>query len=166
MERWIRVLLGPLPATVVLLPVLFAGGVGAVIALVAGVVAPGASADARWTTVVTTGPILLWVAAAAVGVLALWMVVLAEAPAVLRQGPARWWLAAGLFLGGLAAGRWLWFIATAGHSYDLVTWAVWLVMLLGPLVLGTYYLAALLRRYRAQAYPSLAADRPNGRHAV
>jgi hypothetical protein len=145
-ERWIRVLLGPLPATVVLLPVLFAGGMGAMIALVAGLVAPGASAGARWTTVMTTGPILMWVAAAGVGVLALWVVVLADSPAVLRQSPARWWLAVGLLLGGLAAGRWLWVLAMSGHSYGPVTWAVWLVMLLGPLVLGTYYLGVLLSR--------------------
>jgi hypothetical protein len=144
--RWVRVLLGPLPATVVLLPMLFAGGVGATIALVAGLVAPGSSAGARWAAVMATGPILVWVVAAGVGVLALWAVVLADSPAVLRQGPARWWLAAGLVLGGLAAGRWLWVLAMGGHSYGPVTWVVWLVMLLGPLVLGTYYLGVLLSR--------------------
>ena len=144
MGRWVRVLLGPLPATLLLLPVLFAGGLGAGIALVAGLVAPGRTAAERWAAVSASGPILAWIAGAGMGVLALWVVVLAESPAVLRRMPARWWLAAGLLLGGLAAARWLWVLAMGGHSYGALTWAVWVVLLVGPLVLGSYYLAVLL----------------------
>jgi hypothetical protein len=79
-------------------------------------------------------------------VLALWMVALAEPPARLRQSPARQWLAVGLLLGLLAAGRWLWTMVAGGHNYDALTWAVWLVLLVGPLVLGSYSLVQLLRR--------------------
>jgi hypothetical protein len=46
----------------------------------------------------------------------------------------------------LAAGRWLWTLVAGGHRYDAVTWVVWLVLLVGPLVLGSYYLVQLLRR--------------------
>jgi hypothetical protein len=69
---------------------------------------------------------------------------LSGAPAALRDAPARWWLVTGLFVGLIAAGRWLWTMAAGGHSYGLLTWTVWLVLLLGPLVLGGYYLLVLL----------------------
>ena len=131
-----RVLLGPLPATALLVPLLFAGGLGAGIALVAGLVEPGRSPAERWASVTSTGMVLAWIGAAAVGVLALWVVVLAEPPAALRQAPARWWLAAGLLVGLLAGGRALWALAGGGHSYDTLTWVVWLVLLVGPVVLG------------------------------
>ena len=71
MARWLRVLLGPLPATVLLLPLLFSGGLGAAIALVAVVFDSGRSAGERWGTVAVTGMVLLWVAAAGLGGLAL-----------------------------------------------------------------------------------------------
>ena len=146
MGRWVRVLLGPLPATVLLLPLLLAGGLGAAIGLVAGLVEPGRSAAERWATVTTTGTVLAWVAAAAAGVLALWVVVLAEPRPGLSKARLRWWLVAGLVLGLLAASRWLWTMAGGGHSYGPLTWAVWLGLLVGPLVLGIYYLGLLLRQ--------------------
>jgi len=145
MWRWLRVLLGPLPATVVLLPLLFAGGLGAAVALVTALVRPGQLPGERWESV--TGPALMvgWVAAAAIGVAALWFAVLADEPATLRQAPARWWLVGGLSIGLLAAGRWLWVMGFGGHSYDPLTWGVWLALLMGPLVLGVYYLVQLVR---------------------
>lgn len=90
--------------------------------------------------------ILAWVAAAGVGALALWVVVLADSPTVVRQARLRWWLIAGLVLGLLAATRWLATMMGGGHSHDAHTWAVWLGLLIGPLVLGTYYLVLLVQR--------------------
>ena len=145
MGRWLRVLPGPLPATVMLLPLLFAGGVGAAIALIVGLMEPGRSATLRWASVSASVITLAWVAAAGIGVLALWVSVLAEDAAALRRPPLRWWLVAGLGLGLLAAGWWLWTMGASNHDYDLRTWIVWLVMLAGPLVLGSYYLVSLLR---------------------
>jgi hypothetical protein len=145
MGRWIRVLLGPLPATVLLLPLLFAGGVGAAMAFATGLLEPHRSPDERWAMVSTSGMILGWVAAAGVGVLALWLATLADEPAVLRQSPTRWFLAAGLLIGLMAAGRWLWIMNAGGHDYGQLTWAVWLGLLAGPIMLGTYYFVQLLR---------------------
>ena len=76
----------------------------------AGLVEPGRSAAERWASVTSTGMVLAWIAAAAVGVLALWVVVLAEPPAALRQAPARWWLGAGLLVRLLAGGRALYYL--------------------------------------------------------
>jgi len=144
--RWIRVLLGPLPATVLLLPLLFAGGLGAVIALLAALVEPAQSAAARWASVTTPGAVLVWVAATGVGVLALWVAVLAEPPAALKRAPPRRWLAAGLLLGLLAAGRWFWTMAVSGSGDSRLTWVVWLALLAGPVVLAGYYFVLLVRR--------------------
>ena len=123
MGRWLRVLLGPLPATLLLLPLLFAGGLGAALGLITWLVEPGRSA----------------------AVLALWVAVLADPPATLRQAPLRWWLAGGQAIGILAAGWWLWTMGTGNHDYDPRTWLVWLAMLAGPLVFGSYYLVYLVR---------------------
>lgn len=146
MGRWVRVLLGPLPATAILLPLLFAGGLGTAIAVLAWLVEPGRSTAQWWDTVSSTGLLLAWMAAAGLGVMALWVAVLAESPEALRESPARWRLVAGLLLGLVAAGRWLWTMAAGRHSYDTATWAVWLVLLVGPVVLGTYYLVVFARR--------------------
>jgi len=143
--RWVRVLVGPLPATLLLLPMLFAGGLGAAIALGTAVVAPGHSAAERWSDVSSTGAILVWIAAAAVGVLALWIVVLAEPDVTSRQPGARWALTAGLLIGVIAAARWLGMMATSRHHYEVSTWAFWLAMLLGPIVVAFYYVVALVR---------------------
>ena len=145
MGRWLRVLLGPLPATLLLLPLLFAGGLGAALALITWLVEPGRSAAERWAGLIAPSLTLAWVAAAGAGVLALWVAVLADPPATLRQTPLRWWLAGGLAIGILAAGWWLWTMGTGNHDYDPRTWLVWLAMLAGPLVFGSYYLAYLVR---------------------
>jgi hypothetical protein len=160
MGRWFRVLLGPLPATILLLPVLVAGGLGAAIALVTALVQPARSAAERWASVTAPGLVVAWVAAAGVGVAALWIAVLADTPATLRQGLIRWWLVAGLGLGFLAAGRWLWVIGSSGHSYDRLTWGLWLTLLIGPVVFGLYYLVQLVRGGAGVTSPANTADRP------
>jgi len=113
---------------------------------VAGLLEPGRSLAERWASASTAGMVLAWIAAAGIGVLALWIVVLAEPRAAHSQARLRWWLAAGLLIGLLAAARWLATIAGSGHTYSLLTWAVWLGLLFGPLVLGTYYLVLLVRQ--------------------
>jgi len=145
MGRWLRVLLGPLPATILLLPMLLAGGLGTLMALLTWAFAPGHSWDDRWAGITGTLPILLWVVAAGIGVLALWVAVLADSPAALRAAAGRWWLAAGLGIGVVAASRWMWLLATGTHATDASGWALWLVLLAGPLVLGIYYLGVLVR---------------------
>ena len=77
--------------------------------------------------------------------MALWVTVLASL-ATLKHSHKRWWLVAGLSVGLLAAARWLWLMGSRGHNYDLLTWTVWLVLLGGPLLLGSYYLVQLVRR--------------------
>jgi hypothetical protein len=146
LKRWMQVVLGPLPATILLLPVLLAGGLGAAIALLATLFDPARSLGEVWGTVASAGMILVWIGAGGLGVLALWAVVLEENPAFLRQDIVRWPLAIGLALGLMAAIRWIWVMATGRHSYSTTTWVVWLGLLLGPVVLGAYHLVRLVRR--------------------
>jgi hypothetical protein len=44
-----------------------------------------------------------------------------------------------MFLGPLPA------TAAGSHAYGRATWGLWIVLLVGPLVLGGYYLLQLLR---------------------
>jgi hypothetical protein len=134
-----RVLLGPLAATLVLLPLLAAGGVGATMSLVAGLFQPSLTV----ASIAPAGVVLLWIVAARAEVLALWVAALEESSAALRQAPLRWWLMAGLLLGLVAGFRWLWIMAAGEHSYGAQTWTVWLLLLAGPLLLGSYYLVLL-----------------------
>ena len=145
-RRWVQVLIGPLPATILLLPVLLAGGLGAAIALLATIFDPSRSLAEIWATVTTTGVILAWIVAGCLGVLALWVIVLEQNPAFLMQPTVRWPLAIALTLGLMAAARWIWTMAASRHGYGAMTWTVWLALLVGPIVLGAYHLAGLLRR--------------------
>ena len=143
--RWVQVVIGPLPATVLLLPILLAGGLGVIFALAAALVEPGATAASRWAAASSSARLLGWIAAADAGVVALWVVALAGSPDALKRTGARWWLVAGLGLGLVAAARWLALMSRAGHGYDAATWALWLGLLVGPVLLGTYYLLRLAR---------------------
>jgi cellobiose-specific phosphotransferase system component IIC len=145
MARWIRITVGPLPATVLLLPLLFAGSLGVAFALVNSLFQSDHSAAERWADLRAATVLLGWVMAAGLGVGALWIAVLAS-PATLKRTRNRWWLVAGLFVGLLAAGRWFWLMASRAHNYDLLTWGVWFILLGGPLALGSHYLVQLLRR--------------------
>jgi cellobiose-specific phosphotransferase system component IIC len=144
MARWIRIIIGPLPATVLLLPLLFAGSLGVAFALVNSLFQPDHSAAERWANLRAATMLLAWVTAAGLGVRALWVAVLAS-PATLKRSRNRWWLVAGLFVGLLAAVRWLWVMGSRNHNYDLLTWGVWFVVLGGLLILGSHYLVQLLR---------------------
>jgi hypothetical protein len=145
LRRVILVVLGPLPATVLILPLLLAAGFGTVIAFVEELFDPARTAADRWASATTTGQLVGWILAAAVGVVALWVAVLDDWSTARRAAPGKYFLAAGLLIGLLAAGRWLWTMALHGR-YDHATWILWLIALGGPLVLGTYYFVVIMRR--------------------
>jgi hypothetical protein len=145
MPRWLRLVLGPLPATLLLLPMLLAGGLGGAIALRTALTAPGRSTAERWSDATSNGMFLAWIVAAAVGLMGLWIVVLAESTVTTRRPLARWALTVALLAGVVAAARWLWLMAASRHDYDARTWALWLVMLVGPILLGLYYVILLVR---------------------
>lgn len=133
MSRWFKIVVGPLPASVILLPVLMAGGIGVLLAVLSHLLALGHMCGESWRAIAQLAVILVWIA------------VLASSPVALRHGPMRWWLVAGFVAGLISATRWL-SVMVAQRVHDTATWSVWIAMLLGPMVQSLYYLTVLLRR--------------------
>jgi hypothetical protein len=133
LRQVVEVALGLAPATFLLFPFLLVGALGTVIAAFAG----GAI---DWAT----AGLIAWVLAGAVGIAALWVVVLDDGAARLGRG-ARLRLAVGLLLGMAAAAWWLWWMCTSEHRIEASTWTVWLLLLGGPLVVAGIRLVELWR---------------------
>jgi hypothetical protein len=102
-----------------------------------------ASGAFDWDTALLIG----WVLAAALGLGALWVVVLSDGGAGFNLGK-RLLLAVGVLPGIVAAAHWLWMMGTSGHRYEAATWCVWLVLLGGPLVVAGLRLLQLLSWHR------------------
>src|SRR5438876_10096537 len=151
--RWVmivEVVLGPLLATLCLLPFLLFGGVGVVFAILATLADPSLPLSSSLAMVLPQLTLMLWIASAAAGVAALWVAILgSDGEADFRPG-VRLMLVACLLLGGLAASRWLWMMSRREPAYSALTWATWLALLLGPLVVGARYvwILGLPRRRR------------------
>ena len=127
----LEIVFGLAPATFFLLPFLLIGAFGMVMAEIAGGTMDWALAGQ-----------IFWALAGVAGVAALWVVVLGNGSARLA-GNSRLAITAGLLLGILSAVRWLWWASTSGHRYDAATWAVWLALLAGPLLVASTRLTQL-----------------------
>ena len=131
----LEVALGLLPATVVLLPLLMAGAGGSAIAVLA-ILADGAKPlSMRLTMALPPVGIVLWVLSAALGILALWISMLGR-ETVAHQPRVRVGLVACLLVGSVAAILWLYVMGTGRESHDLLSWAIWIGLLGGPLIVS------------------------------
>ena len=160
----LEVALGLLPATVVLLPLLMAGAGGSAIAVVA-ILADGAKPfSMRLTMALAPLGIVLWVLIAALGMLALWISVLGH-ESVAHQPRVRIGLVACLLGGSVAALLWLYVMGTGPGSQGLLSWAIWVDLLGGPLIVSARHLVLLVMNQRTPARqaaappPKSAADR-------
>ena len=116
-----------------LLPFLWAGGLGVVVAMITN-----GAIDRMTATLV------VWVTAATLGSASLVVVVLLdEARRVSAWG--RLVLASGLLLGVAGAGRLLWTSWTSRYRYGALSWVVWLYLLGGPVVIAGLRLVQLVR---------------------
>jgi len=131
LRQLVEVVFGLAPATFLLFPFLLAAVLGTALAVVSG----GAMNLA-------TAMLIAWALAGAVGIAALWVVVLSGNAANLGRS-ARVVLSVALLLGLSAAMRWIWVTWTSGHRYGAMTWAVWLLLLGGPIVVAGLRLAQL-----------------------
>ena len=127
----LEVVLGLAPATFLLVPMLMAATFGT-----------GFAAFAAGSLDQPTALLIAWALAGVVGIAALWVVVLCDGPVGLRP-TARPVLTIGMLLGMAAAVRWLWWMFARGHMTDPAGWAVWLVLLGGPLVVAGLRLAQM-----------------------
>jgi hypothetical protein len=145
--RWVtivEVVLGPLLATLCLLPFLLFGGVGIAFSILATLTDPSVPLSSSLAMVQPQLMLILWISSAAAGVAALWVAILGpEEEADFRPG-VRLMLVACLLLGGLAASRWLWTMLRREPAYTASTWATWLALLLGPLVVGARHVWVLV----------------------
>ena len=159
----LEVALGLLPATVVLLPLLMAGAGGSAIAVVAILADVAKPFSTRLTMALAPVGIVLWVLTAALGMLALWISVLGR-ETVAHQPRVRVGLVACLLGGSVAAILWL-YVMGRGPGRDLLSWAIWIDLLGGPLIVSARHLVLLVMNQRTPARqaasppPKSAADR-------
>ena len=129
-EKWrprqvVEVVVGLGPATFFLFPFVLVGVLAMVLAEIAG----GAIDWAR------AGQIF-WALAGAAGIVGLWVVVLNDGAG--RLGPGARLALTGVLLLGIVSGvRWLAKMAMSGHRYEATTWAVWILLLGGPIVVAS-----------------------------
>lgn len=142
-----EVVLGPLLATLFLIPILLAGAIGVGLSTVATLADTSQSMSARLEALRPQLKLVLWVACAAVGVSALWVAILRREEHV-YDSRVRFSLLAGILLGELAALRWLWVMMHQDPGYGIRTWAVWLALLIGPLIVGARYMITLVFQHR------------------
>jgi hypothetical protein len=151
----LEVALGLLPATVVLLPLLMAGAGGSAIAVLA-ILADGSKPfSMRLTMALPPVGIVLWVLSAALGMLALWVSVLGR-ETVTQQPRLRIGLVACLLGGSVAALLWLYVMGTGRGSQGLLSWAIWIGLLGGPLIVSTRHLILLVMNQRTPARQAAA----------
>jgi hypothetical protein len=132
----IEVVFGPLLATLFLVPMLIAGALGVGFSILATLADATRPLSSRLELVQSQAALIGWVAAGVAGVSALWIVVLRRGEEA-GYGPiARLMLVAGLLAGVAAGARWLWLMLLHKPGYGALTWATWLALLLGPLVIS------------------------------
>jgi hypothetical protein len=136
------------PASVSLLPFLFAGGLGSLLAI--GAILLDGSTPLRERLISAAPPALLvaWATASAVGLLALWTAVLDAVAREARSARDRRLQAVGLLVGFVAGAAWLRELARQSGTLDREGWLVWIVLLAGPFLAGFHHLIRLLRPAR------------------
>jgi hypothetical protein len=143
-----EVVLGPLLATLFLIPLLLAAAIGIGLSVVATLADSSQSLSGRLEAVRPQLMLVLWAACAAVGVSALWAAILRREEHA-YDSRLRFILFAGILLGEIAALGWLWVMTRQEPGYGTYTWAVWLALLLGPMIVGARYMIALVRQQRS-----------------
>jgi len=141
----LEVLVGLVPVTFLLLPLLAAGAVGSPFAIFATLVDPQWPAAVRLQMILPLVWVDVWVVAAVAGVFAAWVLVLGSGTKFLDRRPIRIGLAGFLLLGIIAELRWFHFLLTGEKPYDFATWAWWVGLLLPPSVVGVLRLPSLFR---------------------
>jgi len=146
----LEIAFGLLPTTVILLPLLMAGAMGAAVAAVVMLADGSKPFSTRLIMVLPPAGIVLSVLTATLGMLALWVAVLGREE-VDHRPRARVVLVTCLVCGSVAALRWLYVMAR--ESYDLKMWATWIGFLGGPLIVSARHLFLLVMKRRAQSRP-------------
>jgi hypothetical protein len=147
-----------LPATCFLLPLLVAGAFGSLIALITIASESSTPFRHRLFGMILPATIVCWVGAAALGMLAAWIVVFEQTMDSLSYSRRqRYAYLVCLFLGEIAGMGWLFVMFTQQRGNNAGSWAVWLALLVGPLVVGLHHSFRLLRN-PGRAEPNTAPE--------
>jgi hypothetical protein len=136
-----------LPASLLLVPLLLAGALGAAFAILGNLVQGDLPLSARLVIALQSLKLIAWVAAAALGMASLWALVIE--PEERPTAGLRVLLAAGLLVGIVAALTWLYVMGSGRTAYDAQTWLVWIVALGGPLIVAVRHLILIAAAWRA-----------------
>jgi hypothetical protein len=131
-----EIIFGPLLATVFLVPFLTAGAMGVGFAILATLAEPSQQLSARFKTVQPQLMLIAWAVGAVVGVVALWVSILRREEESDYHKQTRLILVACLLLGEVAALRRFWVMVHLEPAYGVLTWATWLCLLLGPILVS------------------------------
>jgi hypothetical protein len=143
---FVEIILGALPATLLVLPFAMAGAAGTAFAAAAILADRAIPFSARLMMLRGPGELLLWISSAVLGLSALWFAVLADEMEVPHRSRLRVALILGLLVGIVAAVRWLFVMGQNSENYGRATWVTWIGLLLGPIVVGTRHLFLLVTR--------------------
>jgi hypothetical protein len=143
---FVEIILGPLPATLLVLPFAMAGAAGTAFAAAAILADRAIPFSSRLMMLRGPGELMLWILSAVLGLSALWFAVLADEMEVPHRSRLRVVLILGLLVGIAAAVRWLFVMGRSGENYGRATWVTWIVLLLGPIVVGARHLFLLVTR--------------------
>ena len=138
-----EIIFGPLMATVFLVPFLTAGAIGVGFAILATLTDPSQELSARFETVQPQLMLIAWAVGAVVGLVALWISSLRRGDASDYRKQTRLILVASLLLGEAAALRWFWVMVHLEPEYGVLTWATWLCLLLGPILVSARHIWSL-----------------------
>ena len=147
--RAFEITIGPLPATILVVPMVLGVTLGNLFALYAWLTGP----DEAGSTIAILGilELLAWSFASLLGVIALWVAVLLPTPPVSTR--ARVLLLGGLMLGLYGAIRFISVILNRELEGMFDSILLWLLLLAGPVLIGlvhSYSLVRLLLRKESQ----------------
>lgn len=148
-DRWVRngeiVLI--LPATVLMLPMAAFAALGMALALVQAQ-SLGLHGSALFTAMRIELFVIMAFIAGIVGFAALWSALLIPAGTFVRRKALRIGTACGVLLGIASAAYWFWPESHHGRGHSdhigFSGWAIWFVMLVGPLTVGVHQIIRLI----------------------
>ena len=141
--NWLELLLGVLPATLLMIP-LFMLGVGVIVGLL---FAAGQSSLQTMSPIIVSGTMIFGSLMAGLsGLVSLWCVMFLGIDAISKRRRLRIFVILFLLFGIMDASYWLFGMVKTGHPWgkNLQDW-VWSYALVGPIWVGLRYLFALIR---------------------
>ena len=155
--KWLE-MLGLVPASLVLAPLIAAGAAGTFLAMVTWLFQDTPPLRVRLVIIGGISELLLLMLSALLGLAAAWLT-LVFGPEIVREKRSRRWISQICLILGICAGvYWLRRMGTPSHyisKYGITGWVLWMVLLVPPIIVGARQLYSLSERK-----PADPDDRP------